>query len=104
MSSLLILSKSPYESSYETVLRLALTLSKKGEKIGMMHIQNASIACTIREYMKHAIGSGLEVYVLGNDCEARGILKKIASGVKVVSYKDFVELLMNKFEKAISWS
>ena len=101
---LIILSKSPFMSEYESLLKLVFKVAKKGESVAILHIQDACITVTSDKYLRKLVTSGIEVYVLKEDCEARGLLPKIKNNVRTVNYKGWVNLMMNKHEKIISWT
>lgn len=101
---LITLSKSPFTSDYESLVKLVSKAVEKGEKVAILHIQDACIAVTSDRYLKKVMSSGIEVYALRADCEARGLLEKIKSGVRTVDYKGWVDLVMNKHDKVSSWT
>ena len=101
---LIILSKSPFLSDYASILDIALRAVQKGEKVGVLHIQDSCTALTLDEYSKRLVDAGLNVYALKGDCEARGLLKKVKKGAKIVDYKDWVKLVMEEYEKIVSWT
>ena len=98
---LLILSKSPFREQYESFLEIAREAARK-EKVGILHIQDACIAATLDEYCRKAVDNGVNLYVLKEDCQARGLLEKVHAGVKIVSYEGWVELVMDEYEKIVS--
>ena len=101
---LIILSKSPFVSDYASILDIALKAVKKGEKVGVLHIHNSCIALTSDKYSRKLVDAGINVYALKADCEARGLLKKIKRGVKIVDYKDWVNLVMDEYDRIVSWT
>jgi len=101
---LIILSKSPFVGDYASILDIAFRAVQKGEKVGILHIHNSCIALTLNEYSKKLADAGLNVYALKADCEARGLLKKIKKGVRMVDYKDWVKLVMNEHGRIVSWT
>ena len=101
---LIILGKSPFVGDYASILDIALRAVQKGEKVGVLHIHDSCIALTSDEYSKKLVDAGLNVYVLKADCEARGLLKKIKKEVKIVDYKDWVKLVMDKHDRIVSWT
>lgn len=100
---LIILSKSPFSGSFDSILRIASEMVKMGEKIGILHIQDACLALTLPEYITKIADSRFELYDLKADCEARGLLKKIDKRVTVVDYQGWVKLVMDKYDKIVSW-
>jgi len=100
---LIIWSKSLFISDYESLIQLVSRAVEKGENVAILHIQDACTAVTLDRYLKRVIPAGIEVYVLKEDCEARGLLQKIKDEVRVVDYKGWVDLVMNKHDKIVSW-
>jgi len=98
---LLILSKSPFREQYESFLEIARKATRK-EKVGILHIQDACIAATLDEYCGKAVENGVNLYVLKEDCQVRGLLEKMQKNVKVVNYEGWVKLVMNEYEKIVS--
>ena len=101
---LIILSKSPFVGDYVSIFDMALRAVQKGEKVGVLHIHDSCVALTSDEYSKKLVDAGLNVYALKADCEARGLLKKIKKGVKIVDYKDWVKLVMDEYDRIVSWT
>lgn len=101
---LVIWSKSPLISDYESLVKLISKAAEKGESVALLHIQDACIAVTLDRYLKKVVSSGVEVYALKEDCEARGLLEKIKNRVITVDYKGWVNLVMNKHDKIVSWT
>jgi sulfur relay protein TusB/DsrH len=98
---LLILSKSPFYEQYESFLKIAHKAARK-EKVGILHIQDACIAATLEEHCRKAVDNGVDLYVLKEDCQARGLLEKVHANVKIVNYEGWVELVMNEYERIVS--
>lgn len=98
---LLILGKSPSREQYESFLEIARKTVRK-EKAGILHVQDACIAATLDEYCRKAVDNGVNLYVLKEDCQARGLLEKVQKSVKVVNYEGWVKLVMNEYEKVVS--
>ena len=101
---LIILSKSPFVGNYDSILDIAFEAVRKGEKVGVLHIHDSCIALTLDEYSKKLVDAGLSVYALKADCEARGLLKKIKKGVRMVDYKGWVKLVMEEYDRIVSWT
>jgi len=98
---LIILSKSPF-SGFDSVLKVALRIAEM-EEVGILHIQDACIALTLPEYLRRTAKNRLELYGLREDCEARGLLKKIDKRVILVDYQGWVKLVMDKYDSIVSW-
>jgi sulfur relay protein TusB/DsrH len=101
LTLLLILSKSPFSEHYELLLEVVSKAAEK-EKVGILHIQDACIATTIDEYCERAVGNGVNLYVLREDCEARGLLEKVHASIRVVDYEGWVRLVMEEYERIVS--
>jgi sulfur relay protein TusB/DsrH len=101
---LIILSKSPFASSYESVLKLAENASSKGEKVAVLHIQDACVAATMERHCMRLADARIRLYALKTDCEARGLLDKLGKDVKVIDHREWVRLLMKDRENIVSWT
>ena len=101
---LIILSKSPFVGDYTSILDIALGAVQKGERVGVLHIHDSCTALTSGEYSKKLVDAGLNVYALKADCKARGLLKKIKKRVKIVDYRDWVKLVMDEYDRIVSWT
>jgi len=101
---LIILSKSPFTGDYGSLVKLASKAVEKDESVAILHIQDACIAVTSDRYLKKLTPLGIEVYALKEDCEARGLLQKIKGDVRTVDYKGWVDLVMKKHDKIVSWT
>jgi len=100
---LIILSKSPFIGNFDSILGIVLKIVETGEKVGILHIQDACIALTLPEYLRK-ITCKIELYALRADCEARGLLEKIDKSVTVIDYREWVKLVMDKYDKIVSWT
>jgi len=98
---LFILSKSPFKERYETLFEIASKAAER-EKVGILCIQDACIMATLDEYCGKAVESGINLYALKEDCQARGLLRKVQKSVKVVDYEGWVRLVMKEYEKIVS--
>ena len=100
---LIILSKSPFVGSFDSLLRMASKIVEMGEKVGILHIQDACVALTLPQYLRKMTNYKFDLYGLKADCEARGLLKKIDKRVTIVDYQGWVKLVMDKHDKIVSW-
>jgi sulfur relay protein TusB/DsrH len=98
---LLILSKSPFSGQYESLLEIANKAASK-EKVGILCIQDASIAATMKDFCRKTVDSGVSLYVLKEECQARGLLEKVQKSVKIVDYEGWVKLVMDEYGKIVS--
>lgn len=101
---LIILSKAHSVNNYDSILKIAEKTSEKGEKVAILHIQDACIVATLDEYCESLAEGRIDAYVLSGDCEARGLLEKVGRDVKIVDYKGWVRLVMKEHDKIISWT
>jgi len=101
---LIILSKSQSVNGYDSILKVAEKASEKGEKVAILHIQDACIAATMEEYCERLAEGKIDAYALRTDCEARGLLEKVGRDVKIVDYNGWVRLVMKEHDKIISWT
>lgn len=101
---LIVLSRSPWAENLGFILETAEKVRAKGEKVAVLHVQDAVIAATLSEYCSRLEDRGVDVYVLKADCEARGLLEKVSSKAELIDYKQWVKLMMNEHDKIISWT
>jgi len=101
---LIILSRSQSFNSYESILRIAEKTCKKGEKVAILHTQDACITVTRDEYCERLAEGRIDAYALKPDLQARGLLEKVGRDVKIVDYNGWVRLLMNEHNKIVSWT
>jgi len=75
----------------------------KADKIGVILVENGIYHAVMKEGGKDSpvLGkAGASYYVLSDDLETRGFTAaNVNSKVKVVSYGDIVDLIMNDYEK-----
>jgi len=101
---LIILSKSPWAESYDSILEIVRKATGKGEKVAILYIQDACIAATIDEPCHKLALNKINLYALKADCEARGLVRKVNGKVKLIDYKQWVKLVMNEHDKIVSWT
>jgi sulfur relay protein TusB/DsrH len=78
-------------------------MAEMGEKVGILHIQDACVALSLPEYLRKILDYRIELFGLKADCEARGLLKKVDKRVTIVDYRGWVKLVMDKYNKIVSW-
>ena len=75
----------------------------KADKLGVILVENAIYHAVLKEGAKDSpvLGkAGASFYVLADDLETRGFTAaQVNPKVKVVSYGDIVDLIMNDYEK-----
>ena len=101
---LIVLSKSPWAENLGFILEAAEKVKAKGEKVALMHIQDAVLAATLSEYCTKLTDHNVEIYALKADCEARGLFEKANSKAKIIDYRQWVKLAMNEHDKIVSWT
>jgi sulfur relay protein TusB/DsrH len=101
---LIILSKSPWAENYGSILEIARKAAENGEKVAVLHIQDACIAATINEYCEKLAENKIDIYALKADCEARGLVGKVNEKVRIIDYKQWVKLVMIEHKKIVSWT
>ena len=101
---LVILSKSPWAENLGFILEVAEKVEAKGEKVAVLHVQDACIATTMNEYCDRLADSKVDVYALRSDCEARGLQEKVSSKAKLIDYGQWVKLIMIEHDKVVSWT
>ncbi len=101
---LIVLSKSPWTENLGFILETAEKTISKGEKVAVLHIQDAVVAVTLSEYCTRLTDHDVEVCALKADCEARGLLPKVSSKAKTIDYRQWVELMMTEHDKIVSWT
>lgn len=76
----------------------------KADKMGIILVENGIYHAVVKEDGKESpvlSKAGAAYYVLSDDLETRGYTAaNVNSKVKVVSYGDIVDLIMNEYEKS----
>ncbi|MFX1466440.1 MAG: sulfurtransferase complex subunit TusB [Promethearchaeota archaeon] len=107
MSSLYVIRRSPFMySDFERASELASMQKEEGNDVGMVLMQDAVLITKKSEKSKkldEIMANGINIYVLEADCKARGISEMIVEGVKKVGYEEFIDLLMEDYEKTVSF-
>jgi len=101
---LIILSKSPAAKKYDSILEIAAKLAEKGERIAVLHIQEACIATTSSEHCGRLLKNKMDVYALKAEVETRELMEKLCPNVKTIDYGQWVNLLMTDHNKTVSWT
>ncbi|MFX1520884.1 MAG: sulfurtransferase complex subunit TusB [Promethearchaeota archaeon] len=108
MSSLLYIVKrsSFMYSDLERASELASMQKEAGNDVGIVLMQDAVLITKKSEKSKmleEIMTNGIKIYALEADCKARGINEMVIEGVKKVSYEEFIDLLMEDYEKTVSF-
>jgi sulfur relay protein TusB/DsrH len=101
---LIVLSRSPWAENLGFILQIAQKAADKGEKVAVLHVQDACIAAIIDEYCEKLADNKVEMYALMADCEARGLTEKVSGKVKLIDYKQWVKLIMGEHDRIVSWT
>lgn len=101
---LVVLSKSPSSEGYRTILQIVSKFAEKRGKVTFLYIQDGCIAATKDEHLDILTGNNFEVFALKADCEARGLTAKVRSNVKLIDYRQWVQLVMEKHDNIVSWT
>ncbi len=90
---------SDYALTYDTIDRI------KADTLGIILVQNGVYHATIKEGGKPSslLDKTPNLYALSEDIQSRGISESEVDGrVKVVTYSDLVDIIMNDYEK-LAW-
>jgi sulfur relay protein TusB/DsrH len=93
-------------SDLERASELASMQKETGNEIGIVLMQDAVLITKKSEKSKmleEIMANGIIVYAIEADCKARGISDVVLDGVKPVSYDDFIDLVMENYEKTVSF-
>lgn len=101
---LIILNKSPQSGTFSSILEMAEKVAAGGEKVAFILIQDACIAATVTEYCSKLVDRKMDAYALKTDCEARGLMEKINTVVRLIDCKQWVKLVMDEDKNVISWT
>ena len=104
---LYITSKSIYTcASQETLLDITKAQLKKGHEVGILLIQDSTLACWKggQNIISHAASHGATVFAIKEDLDARGITDdKLHPDIKPINYDEAISVIMDKYEKVITW-
>ena len=77
-----------------------------GHDVGVLLIQDSTLAAWKggKNIIAEAAAQGIDVYAIKEDLEARGITDdKVHPGIKQVDYDESISIIMDKYEKVITW-
>ena len=104
---LYITSKSIYTCAAQgTLLDITKSQMENGHEVGVLLIQDSTLACWRggKNIIAEAAAHGIDVYAIKEDLEARGIIGDLVHpGIKQVDYDESIALIMDKYEKVITW-
>ncbi len=104
---LYITSKSIYTCATQgTLLDIIAAQTENGNEVGILLIQDSTLACwkDSENIVSDAIDHGITIYAIKEDLEARGIIgNKVNPKIKQVNYDEAIAVIMDKYEKVITW-
>ncbi len=104
---LYITSKSIYTCAAQgTLLDITKAQIKKGHEIGILLIQDSTLACWKggQNIIAEAASHGATIFAIKEDLDARGIIgSNIHPDIKPVNYDEAISIIMDKYEKVITW-
>jgi len=104
---LYIATKSLYAgAAQKTLLDIVKNQKEKGNEVGILLIQDSTLACWKggQSIVAEAASHGIEVYAIEEDLKARGIIgDKVHPNIKQVNYDHAITVIMDKYEKVNTW-
>ena len=97
-STLFILLRSPHEyHDLDAVAALG-----GDDRIGVMLFQDATLFPVLEDRREELMGVADEIFVMGEDLEARGFKRRAGKGFEVIDYPRAVDLNMKEYDKTIT--
>ncbi|MHA1212680.1 MAG: sulfurtransferase complex subunit TusB [Candidatus Heimdallarchaeota archaeon] len=104
---LYITSKSIYTCAAQgTLLEIIKSQKAKGAEVGVLLIQDSTLACWKggENMIAEAAHHGVDIYAIKEDLIARGIFgDNIHPDIKQVDYDESIALIMDQYDKVITW-
>ncbi|MBN1329073.1 MAG: sulfurtransferase complex subunit TusB [Candidatus Heimdallarchaeota archaeon] len=104
---LYITSKSIYIcAAQRTLLDITKAQMDKGIEIGILLIQDSTLACWKggQNIIAEAATDGYTIFAIKEDLEARGIFtENVHPGIKQVNYDEAISIIMDQYDKVITW-
>lgn len=104
---LYIISKSIYTcATQETLLDITKAQMAKGHDVGILLIQDSTLVCWKggKNIISEAASHGATIFAIKEDLDARGIIgEKIHPDIKPINYDEAISVIMDKYEKVITW-
>ena len=104
---LYITSKSIYTcAAQRTLLDITKAQMENGHEVGVLLIQDSTLACWKegKNVISEAAAQGVSVYAVKEDLEARGIIgDRVHPAIQQVDYDESIKLIMDTYEKVITW-
>jgi len=116
MATLYLITKSPFiHNDPSEAVRVAILQRNREEKIGVVLLQDAVLGVkkeqfsekeeSFEQLLLEALGKGVDIYALEPDLKARAIKpEEIIEGVAQIGYPKLVDLIMDEYEKIVSWT
>lgn len=116
MATLYLVTKSPFiHNDPSEAVKIATLQREKEEKIGVVLFQDAVLGAkkgqfsetgeSFEQLLLEAIGKGVKVYTLEHDSKARAIKQEeLIEDVIQISYQQLIDLIMEEYEKIVSWT
>ena len=106
--SILFISANLTRPGASRILEVIKGLSEK-DLVGFVILQDSVLAARgnhlLADKLKVLKGLGVRIYALREDLDARGIpLESLVDGISPISYVDLVDLVMEEYDKIVSWS
>lgn len=100
MPQLIVFSGSPKEA--KDLLNLVEKIAQAGEKTILLLVQEACEFAATKPFCEDTQRHGVNLCVLKEDFEARGLLEQVVKSVEIVDYEGWIRLL-EECEKVFSW-
>ncbi|HUU76796.1 MAG TPA: sulfurtransferase complex subunit TusB [candidate division Zixibacteria bacterium] len=104
---LYLTSKSIYTCAAQgTLLDIIKKQKENGHDVAVLLIQDSTLACWkgAKNIISEAATHGIDIFAIKEDLEARGIIDdKVHPDIKQVNYEQAISVIMDKYEKVITW-
>lgn len=98
VSTLFILMKAPHE--YHDLDAVAALGGE--DRIGVMLFEDAVLFPVYKDKRDSIVDVADDIYVMGDDLEARGFKGRAGSGFQVIDYPQAVDLIMEEYDQTIT--
>lgn len=110
-----LITKSPFiHNDPSEAIRVAILQKRMEEKIGVILLQDAVLGAKKRQFsekesfqrlLAEAMIKGINIYALEPDLRARAIKPEdVIKDVAQINYLKLVDLIMDEYEKIVSWT
>ena len=104
---LFLASKSVYTCAAQgTLLEIIKKQMEHGHEVGVLLLQDSTLACwkNAKNIITDAAGQDVTIFAIKEDLEARGIIgDKAHPKIKQVNYEDAISVIMDDYDKVITW-